>query len=202
MHFQECVFSVLLYFRYKNRLRCITADANTYSTQDRFDRIISVEMFEHMKNYDSLMSRVASWLKPTGMLFTQILCHREFAYHFKEKENNAQTEWMSRYFFTGGTMPSSELFLYFQKDLSIVNHWNINGNHYSKTLEAWLVKLDANKDRVMEIFRRNYNEDEAAQQMFNWRLFFIYCSESFKFNGGNDWLVSQHLFLKNQKSKL
>lgn len=187
-------------FSYANRLKCITADANVFSTRERFDRIISIEMFEHMKNYDQLMSRVASWLKPNGYLFTQILCHREYCYHFKNKENKA-TEWMAKYFFTGGTMPSSELFLYFQKNLAILDHWNLNGVHYSKTLEAWLDKLDANKTKVLQIFQRQHGDD-AAQQMFNWRLFFMYCSEAFKFNCGNEWLVSQHLFQKNTHSKL
>ena len=158
-------------------------------------------MFEHMKNYDNLMSRVSSWLKPGGFLFTHILCHREYCYHFKEKKDEA-TGWMARYFFSGGTMPSSDLFLYFQKDLNIVDHWNINGVHYSKTLEAWLDKLDANRGKVSEILGRHYSGEELEKQIFNWRMFFIYCSEVFKFDGGNEWLVSHHLFQKTTQSKL
>jgi len=184
---------------YSARLNCITADANTFLPSIKYDRIISIEMFEHMKNYEQLMSRVASWLKPDGCLFTQILCHREYCYHFKRRKNDNETEWMAKHFFTGGTMPSSDLFLYFQKELTIEDHWNINGSHYSKTLEAWLNRLDANRDKVLDVFRHGYGED-AEKQVFNWRMFFIYCSEAFAFDGGNDWLVSHHLFRKKQNT--
>ena len=186
---------------FASRLECITADANDFSTNIKYDRVISIEMFEHMKNYDHLMSKVSSWLKADGYLFTQILCHREFCYHFSAKKNSA-TEWMAKHFFTGGTMPSSDLFLYFQKDLMVEDHWNINGVHYSKTLECWLKKMDANKNEVLEIFRKTYGK-EAEKHFFNWRMFFIYCSETFKINDGNEWLVSHHLFKKkNTASKL
>jgi len=185
---------------FANRLKCITADANVFTTKERYDRIISVEMFEHMKNYENLFTRVSSWLKADGYLFTHILCHREYCYHFKEKADEA-TGWMAKHFFSGGTMPSSDLFLYFQKDLRIVDHWNINGAHYSKTLEAWLERLDANRDRVYNILHRKHGDD-TDKQIFNWRMFFIYCSEVFNYDGGNEWLVSHHLFQKNPNSKL
>lgn len=184
-----------------NRLKCITADANVFDTEERFDRIISIEMFEHMKNYDTLFGRASSWLKPTGLLFTQILCHKEFSYEFNANKGS-DTEWMAREFFSGGTMPSSDLFLYFQNDVAIVDHWNINGKHYSKTLEAWLIRLDQNKEKAMEVLEKAYGKESAPQQMFNWRMFFIYCSEVFGFDDGNEWIVSHHLFQKRPTAAL
>ncbi|XP_001641686.2 (S)-coclaurine N-methyltransferase [Nematostella vectensis] len=186
---------------FTNRLQCITADANVFSTSLRFDRIISNEMFEHMKNYEILMSRVSSWLKPHGLLFIQILCHREFAYEFKTKKGS-DTEWMAKNFFTGGTMPSSDLFFYFQKDLFVKDHWHVNGKHYSKTLEAWLERMYENLDKVKEVFSASYGSNNVTQQVFNWRMFFIYCSETFGFNHGNDWMVSHYLFKKRVASSL
>ena len=186
---------------FSNRIKCITADANVFVTDERFDRIISIEMFEHMKNYEVLMRHVASWLKPDGLLFTQILCHKEFAYEFNANKGS-DTEWMARQFFSGGTMPSSDLFLYFQNDVVILDHWNINGKHYSKTLEAWLHKLDQNKKVAMRVLELAYGKAAAPQQMFNWRLFFMYCSEVFGFDDGNEWIVAHHLFRKRPKSSL
>ena len=147
------------------------------------------------------MSRVASWLKPSGYLFVHILCHREFAYNFNTKKNS-DTEWMARNFFSGGTMPSSDLFLYFQKDLCIKKHWQINGGHYARTLEAWLVNMDQNEGKVREIFQQTYGSDQVDQQVFNWRMFFIYCAEVFAFRGGNEWIVSHYLFEKKMISSL
>ncbi|XP_068703617.1 uncharacterized protein [Montipora foliosa] len=184
-----------------DRITCITSDANVFNTQSKFDRIISIEMFEHMKNYEELMSRVAGWLKPSGYLFVQILCHREFAYNFNTKKNS-DTEWMARNFFSGGTMPSSDLLLYFQKNLCIESHWQLNGNNYARTLEAWLAKMDRNEGAVKEILLRNYKSDQVDQQIFNWRMFFIYCSEVFGFRGGNEWIVAHYLFQKNLSSSL
>lgn len=185
---------------YQGRLECITADANVFTTAKRFDRIFSIEMFEHMKNYDILMQRVSSWLKPSGKLFIQVLCHRLHPYAFDTKQGS-DTEWMAKNFFSGGTMPSVDLFLYFQNGVKIQDFWIINGTNYSKTLEAWLSKLDQNKDKVMNILRQAYGDD-ADQQLFNWRLFFIFCSEVFGYKGGNEWIISQHLFKKHQLSSL
>lgn len=185
---------------YQGRLECITADANVFTTAKRFDRIFSIEMFEHMKNYDILMQRVSSWLKPSGKLFIQVLCHRLHPYAFDTKQGS-DTEWMAKNFFSGGTMPSVDLFLYFQNGVKIQDFWIINGTNYSKTLEAWLSKLDQNKDKVMNILRQAYGDD-ADQQLFNWRLFFIFCSEVFGYKGGNEWIISQHLFKKQQLSSL
>ncbi|KAL3859484.1 hypothetical protein ACJMK2_009703 [Sinanodonta woodiana] len=182
------------------RLEAITADVNVFSSSKRFDRIISIEMFEHMKNYETLMQRVASWLKPSGLLFIQVLCHRLHPYAFDTKPGS-DTEWMAKNFFTGGTMPCTDLYLYFQNDLKIGENWVLNGKHYSKTLEYWLSTMDQNMDQIKEMFLKVYGDD-ADQQIFNWRLFFIFCSEVFGFKGGNEWHVSQHLFKKQVRSSL
>ncbi|XP_056002008.1 uncharacterized protein LOC125661565 isoform X2 [Ostrea edulis] len=183
-----------------DRLQCITADANDFSTSKRFDRIVSIEMFEHMKNYSILFQRVSSWLKPAGRLFIQVLCHRYFPYAFDTKPGS-DTEWMAKNFFTGGTMPSVDLFHYFQRDVLLVGEWLVNGGNYSKTLEAWLVAMDTNKDKVKRIFQQTYGQD-ADKQIFNWRLFFIFCSEVFGYSGGNEWHIAQYLFQKQLNSAL
>ncbi|GFS11984.1 (S)-coclaurine N-methyltransferase-like [Elysia marginata] len=183
-----------------DRVQVITADANVFSTSDRFDRIVSIEMFEHMKNYDILFQRVSSWLKPHGLLFLQVLCHKAHPYAFDVKPGS-DTEWMAKNFFTGGTMPSSDLFLYFQNDVKLVDFWTVNGTNYSKTLEAWLATMDGKMDSVKEIFDKAYGKD-SDQQMFNWRLFFMFCSEVFGFKKGNEWHVAQQLFKKNVRSAL
>ncbi|XP_005095452.1 (S)-coclaurine N-methyltransferase [Aplysia californica] len=184
-----------------NRLEAITADANTFTTGNRYDRIVSIEMFEHMKNYESLFQRVSSWLKPSGLLFLQVLCHKSFPYAFDTKPGS-DTEWMAKNFFTGGTMPSVDLFLYFQRDVTLLESWIINGQNYSRTLEAWLEKMDANKDKVAAIFEKAYGSKELEQKVFDWRLFFIFCSEVFGFKKGNEWHVSYHLFQKKNMSYL
>jgi len=186
---------------YDDRLTVITADANEFDTGYRFDTIISIEMFEHMKNYEQLLKKVSSWLKPNGRLFTHILCHREYTYHF-DSDRGSDTEWMAQHFFSGGTMPSSDLFLYFQNDLSIIGHWNVNGIHYSRTLEAWLELMDDNIEKCREIFAREYGPDEVEKQIANWRMFFIHCSEVFACHNGNEWIVAHHLFRKKLKSNL
>jgi len=182
------------------RLDAITADANTFTTGNRFDRIVSIEMFEHMKNYEVLFQRVSSWLKPQGQLFLQILCHRNFPYAFDSRKGS-DTEWMAKNFFSGGTMPSHDLFLHFQRDVALLDSWIVNGQNYSRTLEAWLTKMDANKDKVAAIFKKAYGK-EFEQNVFNWRLFFIFCSEVFGFMKGNEWHVSHYLFQKKSLSSL
>ncbi|KAK7500605.1 hypothetical protein BaRGS_00008180 [Batillaria attramentaria] len=185
---------------FADRLEAITADANTFHTANKYDRIVSIEMFEHMKNYETLFQRVASWLKPSGYLFLQVFCHRQHPYAFDVKPGS-DTEWMAKTFFTGGTMPSMDLFLYFQRDVSIVDSWVLNGQHYSKTLEAWLQRMDGNIDKVMEIVQKAYGTD-AEKQKFNWRLFFMFCSEVFGYKGGNEWHISWQLFKKNLLSSV
>jgi len=158
-------------------------------------------LLQHMKNYETLMARVSSWLKPHGLLFIQVLCHCKFAYEFATK-NNSDTEWMARNFFTGGTMPSSDLFLYFQKDVYAIDHWQVNGKHYTKTLDAWLEKLYDNLDKVKAVLAASYGDNNVDKHLFNWRMFLLYCSEVFGCNDGNDWLLSHMLFRKRLGSAL
>jgi len=170
----------------------VTMDANVMDfPAATFDRVVTVEMFEHMKNYEVLLGRVQRWLKPGGALFVHIFTHRTYSYHFQEG-------WMADNFFTGGTMPSQLLLAQFQThELHLEERWTINGNHYSKTLEAWLQRIDANKTAVMDIMAKVYGTAEAQRRYSDWRLFNLACSELFKFNGGNEWFVSHYRFAKS-----
>lgn len=174
-------------------LRVITADMNDFQPAARFDRVISVEMFEHMRNYRLLLRRIASWLRPGGKLFLHIFCHRDQPYFF---ETEGAGNWMGRYFFTGGLMPSDGLLAAFQEDLLLRERWRWNGEHYRRTLEAWLENLDRNKGPALELLAGVYGKEDAGRWFFRWRVFFIACAELFGFRGGNEWWVAHYLFEK------
>jgi cyclopropane-fatty-acyl-phospholipid synthase len=171
---------------------------NCFDIAEKFDRVVSVEMFEHMKNYERLLANISRWLKPDGKLFVHIFTHREYSYHFVAKND---TDWMSKYFFSGGIMPSDDLLLHFQKDLSIENHWRVNGTHYQKTAEAWLANMDANEKEIRPILAQVYGAENETRWWVYWRVFFMSCAELWGFRGGEEWLVS-HYFFQNKKSEV
>lgn len=158
-----------------------------------FDRVLSIEMFEHMKNYGLLLAKIARWMKPDAKLFVHIFVHKLLAYHFEDKE---QTDWMTRYFFLGGTMPSENLLLNFQDDVKLDRQWWVDGRHYEKTSNHWLAGMDARKDEIMAIFRKGYGEAEAAIWFQRWRMFYMAVAEFFGYAQGNEWGVGHYLFSK------
>ena len=176
-----------------DNVRVITADINDFDIEQHFDRVVSVEMFEHVRNHHELMRRIAGWLKPEGKLFVHIFCHRSLTYPF---ETEGEDNWMGRHFFTGGIMPSENYLLNFQQYLLLDEQWRLSGRHYGATANAWLATMDQNRDRILTIFAEVYGESEAALWFQRWRMFYMACAELFNFEGGNQWLVGHYRFTK------
>ena len=174
-----------------------TVDMNDFETDRRFDRIVSVEMFEHMRNYRELYRRVSTWLQPGGRFFKHIFCHRSTPYAF---EDQGPSDWMSRHFFSGGIMPSDNLPLRFQEDLRLLRQDRWNGTHYERTSNAWLANMDRNRDLIMPIMAQTYGDESAAKWFQRWRIFFMACAELFGLNDGSEWYVSHYLFERRQDS--
>ena len=179
-----------------NNLTVVTCDMNEFSIDAQFDRIVSVEMFEHMRNYQELLKRVSGFLKDDGKIFIHIFVHKDSPYLFEVQD---ESDWMSKYFFSGGMMPSDHLLYYFNDDLKVTNHWRVNGTHYSKTAEHWLENMDKNRTKIMKLFSDFYGKSEALKWFSYWRVFYMSCSELWKYDGGNTWFVSHYLLEKPRK---
>jgi cyclopropane-fatty-acyl-phospholipid synthase len=167
----------------------VTADVAAWDAARRFDRIVSVEMMEHMRNWEALLAKTAGWLEPDGKLFVHVFTHRRYAYTFDEGPEN----WMGNEFFSGGMMPSDDLIYRFPDLFQVEDHQRVSGTHYARTLRAWLDRLDANRDRVLEVLEKTYGPEEAVRHLNRWRLFFLACEESFAYRGGREWQVSHYL---------
>jgi cyclopropane-fatty-acyl-phospholipid synthase len=172
-----------------DRVDVVTADMNDFTTDRRFDRVVSVEMFEHMRNWGRLFDRVASWLRPDGAFFQHVFCHGRYAYRY---EDQGAGDWMARHFFTGGIMPSEDLPRRVGGRLEVAEQWRVNGLHYSRTLEAWLDTMDRCRAALMPVFAATYGDD-AGRWFARWRMFFMACSELFRYRDGNEWFVAHTL---------
>lgn len=173
-----------------HNLEIVTADISTYEPQRRFDRVVSVECFEHLRNHAELFRRIAGWLNPDGRLFCHVFTHRSVAYTFDDAGDD---DWMARHFFTGGMMPSDSLFTYYQDDLALEDHWRVSGRHYAQTARWWLRNLDRHRAEAATVLRQAGHPD-PVRQVQRWRMFFMACEELWAFRGGSEWLVSHYRF--------
>jgi cyclopropane-fatty-acyl-phospholipid synthase len=158
-----------------------------------FDRILSVEMFEHMRNYQALLAKLARWLPAGGKLFVHVFAHRTLAYPFEVRDGS---DWMTRHFFTGGLMPSARLLAAFQDDLRLEQQWWLDGTHYQRTASDWLARVDARRAEILEVFRRAYGAGQADVWLQRWRMFYMAVAELFGYRGGSEWGVAHYRFAK------
>lgn len=178
-----------------DNVRVITADVTVFQPEQTFDRVVSVEMFEHMRNHRELMRRVHDWLKPGGKLFVHIFCHRNLTYLF---ETEGESNWMGRYFFTGGMMPSYDWLPRCADRLSLEDRWAVNGTHYGKTLEAWLVLADRKRRTLIPLLEECYGAGQGKLWLQRWRMFFMACAELFNYGDGKEWFVGHYLFRREE----
>jgi len=175
-------------------VRVLTRDANTLELEaGAFDRCVSVEMFEHMRNYDTLLARIAGWLAPGGKLFVHVFCHRYLMYPF---ETAGEDDWMGRHFFTGGLMPAADTLLHFQQAVVLEERWLVPGTHYARTAEHWLANQDAHSGEVARVLAEAYGPEEGRLWAQRWRMFWMACAELFAYADGNEWLVAHYRFAK------
>ncbi len=174
------------------RLRVVTTDVAEFDTSERFDRVVSVEMFEHVRNHRELFARIARWLVPGGRAFVHVFAHRRFAYPY---EDQGPADWMTRHFFTGGIMPSLDLLPEAARGLlELEESWTVDGRHYARTLEAWLARQDAARERLLPVFAQTYGARQAKLWFQRWRIFFMACAELFAWDRGREWLVAHYRF--------
>ena len=172
-------------------LQVVTADVGDFDTEAKFDRVVSVEMFEHVRNHQKLLARIARWLVDEGQLFVHIFCHRHLAYTF---ETEGEQNWMGRHFFSGGIMPAEDLFLRYQRDMQVTERWWISGKHYARTCEAWLSRLDQSEAEVQRILEAASDVDPPEVLVQRWRMFFMACAELFNYGEGSEWGVGHYRF--------
>ena len=177
-----------------SNIKAFRMDVNNLELNKQFDRIVSIEMFEHLRNYKLILNSLNNALKPDGKLFIHIFCHKKLTYLYEMKNN---LDWMTKYFFQGGIMPSKDIFQYFEDELEMINQWDINGNHYSKTCKAWLNNHYINKKKILDVFEKHYDEPKI---WFNrWRIFFLSCEAFFALNNGKEYFVAHYLFKKSDQ---
>ena len=180
-----------------SNLSIITTDMNNFEAPSTYERIVSVEMFEHMRNWQVLYGKVASWLKPQGKFFKHIFVHRNTPYLFEvQADDDQENQWMSQFFFSGGMMPSDDLPLHFQDNLKLTQRWRWDGSHYEKTANAWLQNMDENAKQITPIFAATYGENNVEMWRNRWRMFYMACAELFGYNNGQEWWVTHYLFEK------
>lgn len=175
-------------------VQIMTSDINDFQIDGRFDRVVSIEMFEHMANHQALMRRVAGWLKQDGRLFVHVFSHPRFTYLF---EKEGQSNWMGRHFFTGGIMPSHGYLPGFDQHLQCEADWRQDGTHYQRTAEAWLENTDAARHEILPLFEQTYGKANAKRWLGRWRIFFMACAELWGYAAGNEWGVSHYRFVKS-----
>ncbi|MDJ0748938.1 MAG: cyclopropane-fatty-acyl-phospholipid synthase family protein [Woeseiaceae bacterium] len=193
-HSQKAHIEEIAEARGLENIDVITCDMNDFAIDARFDRIVSVEMFEHMRNYEELFRRIHDWLVPGGRFFMHIFTHRSTPYEYIDR---GPSDWMTRFFFSGGIMPAAALPARFADHLTVERQWAWNGKHYAKTCRAWLRLVDEKKDAVMPILADTYGKDDASRWFMRWRIFFMACEELFRYRGGREWFVSHYRFKRS-----